>query len=965
MFPYPSGTLHMGHVRVYTISDVIARYKRLKGYDVLHPMGWDAFGLPAENAAIERGVDPEKWTYENIGRMKQQLVQMGVDIDWQKELRTCSPPFYKHTQSLFLKLFEKGLAYQAEAVVNFDPVDKTVLANEQVDSNGFSWRSGAKVKQIQLKQWFLKITAFKEALLSDLDRLASESHWPERVLSMQRHWLGKSSGAKLKFEVRGNSCQDHVEVYTTRPDTLFGVQYIALAKSHPIVLQVAESSPELRKFLALANTLSPDSKAGFRLPDISAVSPIWRLTDQQDGHGDHLPVFVAPYVLDQYGEGAVMGVPAHDDRDNVFWREQGETSVKVVVEPVQSPQILAEGVDRYRSLEQANATAFTDKGILNSHSGVYAGMTSEDATTKIVADLQRQGDLAHPVESWRLRDWLVSRQRFWGTPIPIIHCPSCGAVPVPVSQLPVQLPQLDPERKVKSGNPLEHMDDWAKIECPSCSGPAHRDTDTMDTFVDSSWYFLRFPDVANDLKMFSWESADRYLPVDIYVGGVEHAILHLLYARFIYKFLASEGLIPSQPGVLVEPFHALYTQGMVRGKTFSDPDSGRFLHPSEVERAETSLPIVKSSGKAPRITWEKMSKSKHNGVDPISCIERYGADATRAHILFSAPVSEELDWDEEKIRGIQRWFHRIRRLVLAVQKVGGISELRDLSSEAWIAQNKSDIPEDDIDILLSLQHTVDSVTRTFEENVYALNSTVSDLIKLTNLLGPRAEQLLKITQAEEKKDTDAAHPILSSDSNELFCYAVSCLLRMLAPIAPALAEELWKKIHLQPSFTTPTPPSTTSTKTAAAVVAERDQKQTQQSTTTTTNTPNDPQQSQSIFTSHFPPPPLTPQQITHLRNLRQTFTCAVQINGKLRFTAKIPVLRPPPPPSPRGEPAEGEEEGEEEEVEAEQPPLLEEYLVEKILETSEGKVWLTEKNDWEGRKRVVVVKGGRVVNVVF
>lgn len=741
MFPYPSGALHMGHVRVYTISDVLSRYHQMKGYDVLHPMGWDAFGLPAENAAMERGIDPKKWTLDNIQRMKQQLEKMGVEFNWDRELMTCSPQFYKHTQRLFLKLYKKGLAYQDEAMVNWDPVDKTVLANEQVDSNGRSWRSGAKVEQRQLKQWFFRITAFAESLYRDLDFLARDGHWPNRVLSMQRHWLGRSSGAKINFVVVDQNQVTPVEIFTTRPDTLFGVQYLALSTKHPLVLKAAKDSSELRDFLAAASNLPHDTKRGFRLTNLSAINPVDRNVSRKAQR--RLPVFVAPYVVSDYGEGAVMGVPAHDERDFEFWHEQGEKVVRRVIEPAgkESSDVGDNNPD------DAQYRAFTARGVLNGQCGKYQGLLSDDAAAKIVQDLQFKNESAHSFTSWRLRDWLVSRQRYWGTPIPIIHCAQCGVVPVPEDQLPVELPVLEEDRPNKSGNPLEKAADWVKTSCPNCHGPANRDTDTMDTFVDSSWYYLRFMDPHNDTELFSLKAVADYKAVDAYVGGVEHAILHLLYSRFIYKFLSAEGLIPQfSYKAPQEPFQTLYTQGMVRARTFSDPSDGRFLRPDEVAGADSANPVIKSSGQKALVTWEKMSKSKHNGVDPISCIEKYGTDATRAHILFSAPISETLDWDEEKIVGMQRWFQRIERVVdAAVDTVEHAVMDLDVAApppfDIFLAQEPEIFSDSLIDTITTINTTIHSVRSTLSTNLYTLNNTISDLIKLTNHLASQTSTI--------------------------------------------------------------------------------------------------------------------------------------------------------------------------------------------------------------------------------
>ncbi|KAL9623301.1 MAG: hypothetical protein Q9160_002408 [Pyrenula sp. 1 TL-2023] len=898
MFPYPSGALHMGHVRVYTISDALSRYHRMKGYDVLHPMGWDAFGLPAENAAMERGIDPRKWTLDNIRRMKQQLKQMGVEFDWDREFMTCSPQFYKHTQRLFLKLYKKGLAYQDDAMVNWDPVDKTVLANEQVDSNGISWRSGAKVEQRRLKQWFFRITAFAESLYKDLDFLAKDGHWPNRVLSMQRHWLGRSSGAKITFEVYDQQRVTPVEIFTTRPDTLFGVQYLALSTKHPLVLKAAQSSRELRNFLAAISDLPDDTKKGFRLTGLSAANPVDHTVNRDAHH--RLPVFVAPYVVNDYGEGAVMGVPAHDERDFEFWHEQGETNIRRVIESTgtESPD------EGDKNSDGAQHRAFTARGVLNDRCGKYQGLLSDVAATQIVKDLQLQNRSARPLISWRLRDWLVSRQRYWGTPIPIIHCPQCGVVPVPEDQLPVELPVLEEDRGSQTGNPLEKAADWVKTSCPNCHGPASRDTDTMDTFVDSSWYYLRFMDPHNDTELFSLRAVAEYKAVDAYVGGVEHAILHLLYSRFIYKFLSTEGLIPQFTSKAPqEPFRTLYTQGMVRARTFSDPSDGRFLRPNEISHADTTNPLIKSSGKKPLITWEKMSKSKHNGVDPISCIEKYGSDATRAHILFSAPISETLDWDEAKITGIQRWFQRIERVVSAAedtlsQSPSSLDEASPPPFSLWLRQGPSNFSDSVIDTLLTINTTVKSINSTLSTNIYALNSTVSDLIKLTNHLHSQTDA---ITTTLPRDPNLPAHRAV-----QLFHWGTSCLLRMLAPIVPALAENSWRRLPYSPNTAKASPPAIT----------------------------------KSIFETEFPEPVVDTRILEKVQKLRKGFTCTVQINGKVRFSVDV-------------SPPEGEGKG------------LEEEIVGRVLGTDVGRGWLRERNEWEKRKRVVVVKGGRLVNVVF
>ncbi|PHH84683.1 hypothetical protein CDD83_1547 [Cordyceps sp. RAO-2017] len=616
MFPYPSGTLHLGHLRVYTIADVVARYHRLKGENVLLPMGWDAFGLPAENAALERGVRPDEWTASNIAKMKQQLELMNGSWNWSRELATCDPEFYKHTQKLFLMLYERGLAYQAEAEVNYDPVDKTVLANEQVDAHGCSWRSGAKVEKRMLKQWFFRISHFRDALLDHLECLARDGAWPERVIAQQKNWLGKSTGASIKFPLMsfGADVGAAIDIFTTRPETLFGVQYIALAASHPVVARLAESDAELQAFLDTLPGLPPDSKVGYLLPQLRAVNPLAYHDDTPDATKASLPIYIAPYVLGDYGEGAVMGVPGHDLRDHSFWRtHQKDQPVRIVLAASEDEATMA--IDN---------EPFLQTGVMTSHSGPFKGKSSAEAGETILRMLEA-ADLAKPAEKWRLRDWLISRQRYWGAPIPIVHCEACGPVAVPDDQLPIKLPRVDQHwAEGKAGNALESSADFVDTECPQCGGAARRDTDTMDTFVDSSWYYARFADPHNADRLVSPEAA-KDLPVDIYIGGVEHAILHLLYARFIYKFLATTPVLAQHSNECPEPFRRLITQGMVHGKTFVDPDNGKFLQPGEVDASDPASPKVAATGRAAVVAFEKMSKSKHNGVDPTDCIAKYRA----------------------------------------------------------------------------------------------------------------------------------------------------------------------------------------------------------------------------------------------------------------------------------------------------------------------------------------------------
>ncbi|KAM0557842.1 hypothetical protein ACHAO7_002159 [Fusarium culmorum] len=770
MFPYPSGTLHLGHLRVYSIADVVARYRSLKGDKVMLPMGWDAFGLPAENAAIERNVAPEKWTTSNMAKMKEQLELMNGSWDWNRELSTCDPSFYKHTQKLFLMLHERGLAYQAEAEVNWDPVDKTVLANEQVDSNGCSWRSGAKVEKRNLKQWFFRISEFREALLEELEALAKENAWPERVLAQQKNWLGKSTGASIKFPVlaMGHDIRAAIEVFTTRPDTLFGVQYVALAASHPTVVKLADSDPELQAFIDTIPGLPADSKVGYLLPHLRAINPLAYHEETPDATKVSLPVYVAPYVLGDYGEGAVMGVPGHDLRDNAFWKEHHYDA------PVR--QVLSASEDE--STTAIENEPFVEHGVMTEHSGSFKGKHSVAAGEEIVKLLEK-AELAESVEKWRLRDWLISRQRYWGTPIPIVHCDICGPVPVPDEQLPVKLPDVD-WAETHSGSPLESSPEFVNTTCPKCDSAARRDTDTMDTFVDSSWYYARFADPHNQDQPFSPE-AGKTLPVDTYIGGIEHAILHLLYARFIFKFLASTELLPQyteETYKSAEPFKRLITQGMVHGKTYIDPDSGRFLKPDEVDLTDPNKPKVVASGKSANIAYEKMSKSKYNGVDPSEFISKYGADATRAHMLFQAPVGDILNWDEGKITGVTRWLQRLHDQITAIaaepytKKVSARDYLA-AKHESLGSASAKELAQWDTEAAIwrDVQRTIASVTASYDE-VYSLNTVVSDLMILTNTLA----------------DNIKASPVVKRE-------AAQTLISMMAPITPAFAEECWALLH--------------------------------------------------------------------------------------------------------------------------------------------------------------------------
>lgn len=743
MIPYPSGNLHIGHLRVYTISDVLARYRRMRGYDVIHAMGWDAFGLPAENAAIERGVDAGVWTYSNIEKMKQQMKIMMADFDWEREFVSCSPDYYKWTQKLFLMLYEKGLAYRKESIVNWDPVEQTVLANEQVDADGKSWRSGALVEKKMLKQWFLGITKFAPSLLDDLEKL---DQWPEKVKIMQKNWIGKSEGARIVFPVAEGHGIKTVETFTTRPDTLFGLQYLAISTSHPLALEFSQSVPELKEFIERSKTLPDDTKEGFQLPGFHLANP---LTPEKFD----IPVYVAPYVVGDYGHGSVMGCPGHDTRDFDFWNANrpGEKAISVITPPESFTN---------------NTEIYTGKdGILNENCGEFAGLPSKEGGKKIVEYLSSK-NLGSIDVQWRLRDWLISRQRFWGAPIPIVHCDSCGTVPVPDDQLPVQLPE-------GLGNPLAHSEEFVHTHCPSCGGEARRETDTMDTFMDSSWYFFRYTDPKNENEIFSYEKASDLMPVDVYIGGIEHAILHLLYSRFIGKFLMSNNNW-SGGDLNGEPVRRLVTQGMVHGRTFNDPDTGKFLKPDEIDMSDPSSPKVLKSGKNVLVSYEKMSKSKYNGASPEECIKKHGADATRAHILFQAPVEDVLNWDENKITGTKRWLTKVKGLAEKISdqldeavKNNSLGTLLESVKSLEVNQLKSE----DRKLWVETQKLLQSVTNSFHDNL-SLNTVISDYMKLTNsILGSKSVSL----------------PVL--------IYSFDILLKMIAPVVPATAEECFQLLQ--------------------------------------------------------------------------------------------------------------------------------------------------------------------------
>jgi leucyl-tRNA synthetase len=744
MFPYPSGDLHMGHVRNYTITDVIARYKRMQGYQVLHPMGWDAFGLPAENAAIDRNTHPAKWTYANIDNMRSQLQQVGLSYDWDRELATCSPDYYKWTQWIFLQFLEAGLAYQKEAKVNWDPIDQTVIANEQVDNEGRSWRSGAIVEKRKLRQWFLKITDYAEQLLQDLDKL---DEWPSNVKIMQANWIGKSTGAELSFPIVGND--EKITVFTTRPDTVYGVSYVVLAPEHPLVETLTSPAQkeavdafiqEVKNLSEIDRTSNDRPKRGVAI-GASVVNPFT---------GKEVPIWIADYVLFEYGTGAVMGVPAHDVRDFAF-AKQYNLPIQTVITS-NSPLPMGEG-------QGVRDSAYTEEGIMV-NSGEFDGLDSVTAKTKIV-ELAEKHQWGTAKITYRLRDWLISRQRYWGCPIPVIHCPSCGIVPVPHGDLPVILPE-DVELTGRGASPLAQKDSWINVPCPKCGKAAKRETDTMDTFIDSSWYFLRFSDAKNDQEIGDRAAINNWMPVDQYVGGVEHAILHLLYSRFMTKVLRDRGLLKFD-----EPFTRLLTQGMVQGLTYMNPNKGgkdKWVPSALVDPKDPKDP---KTGEPLQALYATMSKSKGNGVSPEVAFAKYGADTLRMFTLFKAPPEKDLEWEDADVEGQQRFLNRVWRLVtnFAETKQNGISKKVDKNLRRAIHIAIKEVSED-------------------FDGGYQLNTAISEMMKLSNAL----------QDAEDK-------------SSATFLEGIETLLTLLAPFAPHISEELWSlignedSIHLQPWLT--------------------------------------------------------------------------------------------------------------------------------------------------------------------
>jgi leucyl-tRNA synthetase len=720
MFPYPSGRIHMGHVRNYTMGDVIARFRRMQGHEVLHPMGWDAFGMPAENAAMERKVHPGQWTWANIRTMREQLKSLGFALDWNREFATCDPAYYGHEQALFLDLFDAGLVYRKESEVNWDPVDMTVLANEQV-IDGRGWRSGAPVERRKLSQWFLKITDFADDLLEGLKAL---DDWPEKVRLMQENWIGKSRGLQFSFRLAQSvGGIEDVEVFTTRPDTIFGASFVAVSADHPIAQAACETDEKAADFIAecksggtSAAEIETAEKKGYAtgLEVVHPLDPEWRL-----------PVYIANFVLMDYGTGALFGVPGHDQRDFEF-AKQYHLPIRRVV---------AHNADL--ASEPIGSEAESAPGV-TVNSSFLDGLTTQQASAEIIRRAEQAG-WGRGMVQYRLRDWGVSRQRYWGTPIPIIHCASCGAVPVPHDQLPVVLP--DDIQFDKPGNPLDRHPAWKHVSCPSCGGTATRETDTLDTFVDSSWYFIRFASQPAD-KPFDRTEAEKWLPVAQYIGGVEHAILHLLYARFWTRALQRLGRIG-----IDEPFNGLFTQGMVTHGTYRAGD-GSWLSPDEVRRNGDDW--VRIADGAPVTTGrvEKMSKSKRNTVDPEPILAKYGADAVRWFMLSDSPPERDLEWSEAGIEGASRFVQRVWKL----------------ANSATVGDGEDE-----------------QLTRKLHRTIAATGEAIDGL-----QFNKAVAQLYELTTAIEKAKPSATRAA-----------AIRSLILLIAPMAPHLAEEAWALLDAQ------------------------------------------------------------------------------------------------------------------------------------------------------------------------
>ena len=735
MFPYPSGRIHMGHVRNYALGDVVARYKRARGFNVLHPMGWDAFGMPAENAAMERGVHPKGWTYDNIANMRTELKRLGLSIDWSREIATCDPAYYGQQQRWFLKLLERGLVYRKEGVVNWDPVDNTVLANEQV-IDGRGWRSGAIVEKRKLTQWFLRITDYADALLEGLNTL---DRWPEKVRLMQENWIGRSQGLRFRFlfsSAAPHGFEDGLDCYTTRPDTLFGAAFVGISPGHPLAERIAAADPKAAAFIADC------ARGGTSEADIEAAPKLGYDTGLEVDHpfveGARLRVWIANFILMDYGTGAIFGCPAHDQRDLDFARKYALPVRPVVLPSGADPETFQIGTEAYTGPGKLFRSQFLD------------GLDIEAAKAAAIARIEEMG-LGQGATVYRLRDWGVSRQRYWGCPIPVIHCARCGVQHVPDDQLPVVLPEdvsFD-----RPGNPLLRDPTWRHIKCPSCGGEAERETDTLDTFVDSSWYFARFtaPDAAQPIDK---AAADAWMPVDQYVGGIEHAVLHLLYSRFITRALKDEGMLSVE-----EPFAGLFTQGMVTHETYKVMADGRWVTPSEIEARDGKL-VESSTGLPVEVGGiEKMSKSKKNVVAPEEIFDAYGVDAARLFVMSDSPPDRDVQWTTGGVEGAWRFVHRM---------------WNEFDSQPEGAVQTA-APDEQATALQQATHRlIKSVTESIEG--FRFNSGIARLYEFLNTL--------------KAYPASNASPSVLGARHE----ALSVLARLIAPFTPHLAEEGWARV---------------------------------------------------------------------------------------------------------------------------------------------------------------------------
>lgn len=753
MFPYPSGKLHMGHVRNYTIGDVISRFHRLKGETVLQPMGWDAFGLPAENAAIAHQVAPAKWTFENIDYMRNQLKKLGLAVDWDREFATCTPEYYRWEQWLFVQLYKKGLIYRKLSTVNWDPVDQTVLANEQVE-NGRGWRSGALVEKRDIPMYYFRITDYAQELLDDLDTL--KDGWPQQVLTMQRNWIGRSQGMEITFpSANPEVYSDGLTVFTTRADTLMGVTYVAVAAEHPMALKAAETNPELKAFIEECR-MGSVAEADLATAEKKGIAT--GLSVKHPVTGEQVPVWIANYVLMSYGSGAVMAVPSHDERDFEFANKYGLT-IKQVID--------AKGADDadFDATQWQEWYGSKEGKLVNS--GEFDGLDFQGAFDAFLAKLEPQG-LANVKVQFRLRDWGVSRQRYWGCPIPMINCPTCGQVPVPEDQLPVVLPtDVVPDG---SGNPLNKMPEFYETKCPCCGGDARRETDTLDTFVESSWYYARYasPDFTNG--MVKPEAVQTWLPVNQYIGGVEHAILHLLYARFFHKLMRDEGVVQGN-----EPFTNLLTQGMVLADTYyREAESGKktWFNPADIElekdeKGRITSAKYKEDGQDVVVGGqEKMSKSKNNGIDPQAIIDQYGADTARVFMMFAAPPDQSLEWSDAGVEGANRFLKRVWRLATGFLEQGNNVSAIDKATLSTAAQ----------DLRRKTHETIQKVGDDIERR-HAFNTAIAAMMELLNANN----------KFEAKDDNDVA---VARES-------IITLLTLLAPFAPHLSQTLLAQFGIE------------------------------------------------------------------------------------------------------------------------------------------------------------------------